>query len=47
MNGKRSKIIRKTSQLLFLNKDYMSKYPEGFTFKELYKRMKRKYTRGF
>ena len=46
MNGKRVKIIRKTCQLLFLNKEYMARFPDGYTFKTMYKRMKRAYVRG-
>ena len=40
MNGKRAKIIRKTCKLLFNNKAYMSKFPDGFTERDLYKLMK-------
>ena len=43
MNGKRAKIIRKTCKLLFNNKQYMSKFPEGFSERSLYKLMKDQY----
>lgn len=46
MNGKRAKIIRKTSELLFMNKQYMSKFPDWFTERMLYKMMKSNYTKG-
>ena len=43
MNGKRAKIIRKTSELLFMNKTYMEKFPVNFTQRQLYKLMKANY----
>lgn len=46
MRGKRAKIIRKTCYFLFRNKDYMSKFPEWFTERMLYKMMKVNYTKG-
>lgn len=46
MNGKRAKIIRKTCNLLFNNKQYMSRFPEWFTERNLYKLMKTQYKQG-